>query len=422
MTLILGLILIPLVLLIIKKTTLVKTKKRTKIILNILLILITIIYIIVCFALNLEPFDFTGEYSPYYMIYNGDFLLMSGVIFVFEPFMWIILIHFLKMIFRSIRVRKNAIIKKDEEFIYYRGDLDKVSPSLIMFVSKFDLDIKKSISATILKLKLTGYIKEYNDSYIYTEKDPSNLLESEKMVLDFLKFNVFNKNKYKKVIEQEALNNKYIAKNRGGIPFRILKIIISICVPIFIYVFSVQLDDYVFYNYHIFQHDDGYAYIKLTREKDIENLYKEVTDINDYYHREIFDGSLVYSYNSIRADKLEYSVVMKSFILHLFNTLIIGFFAAFVLISLYIITEQIIYFNKNYRITIKGKALLNKAYALKNYLKEYSLIKDRTEEELALWEYYLVYAVVLDVNVVIEDKIIQKYLQNYYLNNSVSEF
>lgn len=45
-------------------------------------------------------------------------------------------------------------------------------------------------------------------------------------------------------------------------------------------------------------------------------------------------------------------------------------------------------------------------------MKDYSLIKDRTEEELVLWEYYLIYAVILDVNVKIEDKIIEKYLNN----------
>lgn len=72
--------------------------------------------------------------------------------------------------------------------------------------------------------------------------------------------------------------------------------------------------------------------------------------------------------------------------------------------------EQIIYFKKNYTRTIKGKTLLNKAYALKNYLNKYSLIKERTEEELILWEYYLIYAVVLNVNVKIEDKIIGKYI------------
>lgn len=82
----------------------------------------------------------------------------------------------------------------------------------------------------------------------------------------------------------------------------------------------------------------------------------------------------------------------------------------FILLGLYIIVEQICYFTKNYTRTRKGKALLNKAYALKNYLKDYSLMKERTEEELILWEYYLIYAVALGVNVKLEDAVIEKYL------------
>ena len=62
--------------------------------------------------------------------------------------------------------------------------------------------------------------------------------------------------------------------------------------------------------------------------------------------------------------------------------------------------------------TIKGKELLTKAYALKNFLKDFSIIDKRTNDELILWEYYLIYSVVLGVNNKIENEIIEKYLQN----------
>ena len=414
MPVVIGIFLIPVVLAIMKISNLITTKKKIRIILNILLILIPIVYIILCLIIRAEPFNFEDHYSVEYMIYRGEYILYAGLIFLFTPFIWIIVVHFAKMIFNSIRVRKNAIIKRDEEYIYYRGDLDKVSPSIIMFTSTFDVDMKKSISSTILKLKLTGYIKENSngDSYIYTNKDESNLLESEKMVLNLIRNNYFDTSMYKEVIKQETLNNKYIVKNRGGIPYRILKIIVAICVPIMIFTFSVWLDQYAFENYHVYPEDDGHTYIILNKEDEIEQLYfKEVKDINDYYHRTMADGSLDYNYSEIRADKFEYGIVRKAFFLNLINTSIISFFAIFVLTALYIIINQIIYIHKNYRRTIKGKTLLNKAYALKNYLKDYSLIKDRTEEELVLWEYYLVYAVVLGVNVKIEDKIIEKYVK-----------
>lgn len=165
-----GVFLIPIVLVIMKISNLITTKKKIRILLNILLILIPIIYIVLCLVIRAEPFDFEDHYSVEYMFYKGEYILYAGLIFLFTPFIWIIVVYFAKMIFDSIRVRKNAKIKRDEEYIYYRGDLDKVSPSIIMFTSTFDMDIRKSISATILKLKLTGYIKEdsSSDSYIYT--------------------------------------------------------------------------------------------------------------------------------------------------------------------------------------------------------------------------------------------------------------
>lgn len=408
-----GALLIPIVLVIMKIANLITTKKKIRILLNILLILIPIIYIVLCLIIRAEPFDFEDHYSVEYMFYRGEYILYAGLIFLFTPFIWIIVVYFAKMILNSIRVRKNAIIKRNEEYVYYRGDLNKVSPSVITFASTFNVDTKKSISATILKLKLTGYIKENSNSYIYTNKDISNLLESEKMVLNLIINNYFDKNNYKEVVKQETLDNKYIVKNRGGIPFRILKIIVAICIPIMVFAFSAWLSEYIFENYRVYPEGDGHTYIILNNEDEIEQLYyEEVKDINDYYHRTMLDGTYIsYNYSEIRADKFEYSVVRKAFFLNLITAVIISFFGVLVLISLYIVIDQIKYINKNYRRTIKGKKLLNKAYALKNYLKDYSLIKDRTEEELILWEYYLVYAVVLGVNAKIEDQIIEKYLK-----------
>ena len=413
MPLFIGLIIIPFIILIIRKANLITTKKPVRILLNLSLILISLIYIIFCWIVRQPPFDFEDHYSVEYMIFEGEYILYSGLIFAFTPFMWIVLIHFLKKILSSIRVRKNAIIKQDEEYIYYRGDLDKISPSIIMFASTFEVDLKKSISATILKLKLTGYIEEKEGALIYTNKDEANLLDSEKMVLNLIRNNNFDKNKYIKIIEQETLKNKYIAKNGKGKPFRILKIIFAIFIPIMAYNFSMWLDQYSFNYYNLNPEDDGHAYICLEKEEDIENLYyNEIKDENDYYHSKMYDGSWDYNYKEIRADKLEYSVVRKALLLNILGTFMVGFIEIFAIIALYIIIEQIIYINKNYRRTLKGKALLNKAYALKNYLKKYSLIKDRTEEELVLWEYYLVYAVILDVNVKIDDEIIEKYVKN----------
>lgn len=405
---IVGLVLIPVVLSIIIKLNGLKLKKWTSILFNILLLAISFLYIILCFALNSEPFNFNITNFTDYFIY-------SAVIFIFSPFLWIVLYYYCKKLFRITRVHKNAKIKSNKNYEYYRDDLDKISPSVLMFTEMMEIDTKKSISATILKLKLTGYIKEVNNELRCTDKNDDELLETEKMILQSIKSNFFDEKTYKQLVEKETLDFKYIRKNNAGKFVKILKILATILMPIIIIISSVKFDNYVFEYYEIYILDNV-RYLKIKDEKEIDKLYNsEIIDIDDYYHSEGIVGDkkdVFYSYNLIRADKYEYSIVRKKAILDTLVPLSILISIIMVFVSIYMVIEQIIYFNKNYIRTIKGNELLNKAYALKNYLKDYSLIKNRTEEELVLWEYYLVYAVILDVNVKIKDEIIEKYLHN----------
>lgn len=73
MPVIIGFIILPIVVLIISKINLIKTKKIERIILNIVLILLPIIYIIFCLVIKMEPFDFEDYYSFVYMLYRRLF-------------------------------------------------------------------------------------------------------------------------------------------------------------------------------------------------------------------------------------------------------------------------------------------------------------------------------------------------------------
>lgn len=70
-------------------------------------------------------------------------------------------------------------------------------------------------------------------------------------------------------------------------------------------------------------------------------------------------------------------------------------------------------YSNKYTLTNKGMELRKKIKALKKYLKDYSLIRTRKKEEIAIWEYYLIYAVVLDENFKIENDIINKFVKQF---------
>ena len=55
--------------------------------------------------------------------------------------------------------------------------------------------------------------------------------------------------------------------------------------------------------------------------------------------------------------------------------------------------------------TDKAYEEMDRIDGLKNYLNEYSLIKEKTVMEVYLWERFLAYAIMLEVNVNIEKEI-----------------
>ena len=163
---------------------------------------------------------------------------------MFTPFMWMILFQFFKNLYHSLRIRKNAVIKRSDEFLYYRGELDHVSPGVLMFVSGLAFDMKKSIAATILKLKHLGYIQEKEGEYICLIKDEPKLMKSESMVLQLVQNRAFDKALYRKTIEKEAVRSRYLTLNRGGTVFRIVKMLTAVCIPVVYFIFTIWLDGY----------------------------------------------------------------------------------------------------------------------------------------------------------------------------------
>ena len=409
MMIFIGLFMVIPTILIIAKAMDIKTKKITKILYDILLFLMILIYIIICFAFPSEPFIFN-------ILDPVDYILFSACIYLFTPFMWIITFYYMRNLLKKIRVRKNSKIKNNK-FEYYRDDLDKIAPNTIMFTSMYDVDYKKSIASTLMKLKLTGYIKEKGKKLILTDKSTDKLLVSEKMVLDLIKTDDLDKTLYRKTIEKEAIDNKYVKKNKSIIT-NIIKIILVIIINISMYIGSMKLDDYVFENYHIItEKSDNKKYIWLKNIDDIDDIFykTEEKDYKKIYYVDSYnfgnEKRINYNYNKVKPNALQYSVVRKAILLNILVPITILLCIVGSFITLYIVIDQLININKKYRRTLKGKELLNKAYALKNFLKDFSLIKNRTEKELILWEYYLVYASILGVNVKINDEVIEKYIK-----------
>lgn len=387
------------------------TKKKRRL-LHFLMFLISVVYVFLSFSLKIEPYVFEDIDGA------SDYLIYFSIIFMTSPFLWVNLYYLCRKIFKSIRVYENSKIKTKEQFHYYREDLEKISPGIVAFTYNLENDIRKSVVATILKLKSSGFIQEKDGKICKTNKNEDSLLMSEKMVLSSLKTEKIDTKKYAEVIKDESISMGFVRKNRGGIVLKVIKILVTIIIPIVLLKTSTAFDKYVFDKYKIYTYG-GKSYVSVENGEIGDIHFGSVENIDDYYHGVVNENGkeiIFYDKALIRMNKYEDSFILIANVLHILNVIFLTLSVILLFVFIFLAAEQIIYFNKKYIRTIKGNDLLNKAHALKNYLKDFSIIDKRTEEELVLWEYYLIYAVILGVNVEINDKIIEKYFNNYANN------
>lgn len=136
MMLLVGLFLIIPVICILARLSSIKVKRIEEILLNGSLLLMSAVFLILCFIVNKEPFAFEINNSTDYFVYGA-------VVFLFTPFLWIITCHFVRYFLKKIKVNKKAKLKNKKDFMYYRDDLNKISPNVIMFTATYNVDFRK---------------------------------------------------------------------------------------------------------------------------------------------------------------------------------------------------------------------------------------------------------------------------------------
>lgn len=403
MMLLVGLCLVPFSIYGVTKYKDYKNTSKDKMRINLLLLLMSLIFIVMTFIVNKEPFQF--EISE-----AADYLLYTIIIFIFSPVLWINGFFHIHNFFRILRTRKNTKAKNKKECLYYRDKLNKISPSILLFTRTFDIDTSLSIPSSILKLKLGKNIVEKNKKLEVVNK--KDLLNSDMNIISLIETNNLDVESYKENVINDSINLGLVKKYNKGKIFKLLRIIAYIALPICIIVSSIKLDDYVFTYYKTYA-KDGIRYVKINDvDEDIGDIhFDHPNNFDDYYHgviketnEEFYDKSLV------KVNKFKYKKVKTAFILHTLDGLYLFLTALLTFVFIYLLVIEIKYFNKGFRRTIKGQELLNNSYALKNFLEDFSDIKNRKEKELILWDYYLVYASVLGVNVKINDELIKKYV------------
>ncbi len=261
-------------------------------------------------------------------------------------------------------------INIEKTFNYFREILKDASPAVISLVHTYEVDQKISVISILLSLKLKGVIEITNEEIFINNDKVNNLTKTEQIVFDMILNKDFNNENKLKELENYIIKETY---------------------------------------------DLNYF-----KEKSFNSIdfFKRLSKLKKF--GPLFLFTIIFSYviniflNIISPDqipqtfKIIYMVLIVIIVLSMF--ILLGFIP--ILLTIYISVYIFKVTTKKHFRTEEGEMLNEKINGLKNYLTDFSNLKEKDIKYIKLWDEYLIYSVIFGVN----DKVV-KNIYNLIQNN-----
>lgn len=326
-------------------------KKNDKKVILLLIIFVLVLFISPICQIFNEMIQTEGDKTIYIFFFIMILLLM------FVTFIPLFGIYSLIRHVINKNIRKKATFDIVNDIDYYRDNFGEISPSLISLMIDLDIEEEKDLTAMLLFYKLNNIITVENNNIILNQSVTLN--ESDKKFFEWFKSrNIADFATWKNSIKMDAINNGYIVPNKEESKKKgcLIPLVILIgAIIIFIYLISIIMNP----------------------SFDIKN--------------------------SIYVTLIIISITLVALIITITPIFSLIYFVANKLSS-----------NKIKR-TEKGNELTEKIYAMKNFIHDFGNLSEATKESLCVWDYFLIYAVVLEENSVIIDEI-----SSYYNSDMIS--
>lgn len=280
-------------------------------------------------------------------------LITSFFLSIVEPILlWVILIAIYLSRKKYIKLKLSSVdFSKDKN--YYRDVLKEYSPSVLSYIDNFSINYTSSLLGDLLALEQRKMITINQDNITLLSKEGKDNLP---ITLKYVFENIVNGNlnidkyTYENTIIKEARNFNLLEDDKK-VKSHIKK---EILISIIIYIIFIIVTVVLFNN--------------------IENI------------------------NIMNNIFLVFVIFFIFFILFL----ILAYYPITKIISLVILTNKLKH-NNGIRTSI-GEEVNLKLEGLKNFLKDFSILDEKTKEELIIWQDYLIYSVIFNQNTKIVDK------------------
>lgn len=339
-------------------------KKRKNIweIIKIVLILYLLIQTFItifqeCDINELKNFDISQFQGISIITVFGNFILIFVLVLFFTLIKnLLVTLALIGITIGNQKYKKQKLDKNDLKKYkgYYREILTEYNPLNLSFVDDFNVNNPETIIAELLYLEKNGYVTKDNDKLIVNKKD-ERLSEAENYILDNIndgKLQITSTFNLETKIQQDSAKQKIVKTQET-------------------------------------------SKAELQKNNRTEAIICVVAWIIMFILFTITDGKTI----SIKNDTL---ALILFIILGIY--MIGTVFLPFIMLATNIAYSIKFYMNPYIR-TKKGKELNMYMEGLKNYLKDYSMLNEKTEEDITLWDEYLIYSVLFGQN----KKIIEEY-------------
>ena len=353
-----------------------KTKSNDWRIIDSAVIVIIFILMVICAFVDVP----TSEDDPYFLTL---LVILFRSLIVCVP---------MTMIYLAIKIpmkknhRKNVIFEAVDDINYYRDNLGEMSPGLISFMIDLNVEGNRDITAMLLYLKSKNIIDIDNNNHIKINEtyDVNQLKESDLVFLNWLK----NDGRgypieWREAIEKAAYQEGYIKANEKN---RISGCLFPIILELIMIVLMVLL------------------LISVFNESTLAVVEAELASLPEKFS--------VTQLLMIVAGSTELLVFVIKILLCFILAVAIAFFPMFRFIYFFATNAS----KTRVKRTKLGNQLTERIYAMKNFINDFGNLSDATKEHLVLWDYFLIYAVVLEEN----DKIIDELSR--YKNININKF
>lgn len=288
-----------------------------------------------------------GEDLPiFWMIIIID----AVVAFIFLSPFWLI-VKAVKSADKNVKEESMSKIDFVNSKEYYRDILKKYSPAELSYTDDFNIDYSKDIIATLLSLKLKKKITITNNFVNVIDFNDVGLRKTEKYILECIKdgkVKLKHSHDIMHYAQEEALMDNLLIKVSDNASDKKMKRGIFIFIGVFI----------LFYFFCLYG----------------ENF------INEVLNSSVISGNMMF------------------IIMFLISILLFAFFAYG---PLFLLTRSATYSKlkeNSYKRTKNGEEINRNIEGLKNYIKDFSILAEREQHELMIWDEYLIYSVLFNQN------------------------